>query len=119
MVHGVAGSTIDDRAVGNVFSIVNEDSPEIDKSEENHIGEFLKGQNEWEDVVRYALRPAIKRMESVRCEWGGHDPLVMRLVQSPVDTRMMQSAVNPVDEEVRKHDKKRELDQVVKRERSI
>lgn len=119
MVHGVAGSAVDDRAVRDVFSIVNEDSPEIDESKEDHIGKLLERENEWEYVVRHTLRPTIEWMKSVRCERGGHNPFMMWFVQGSVDQRMMQTAMNPVDEEVGEQDEKWKLNKVVKRERSI
>ena len=119
MVHGMAGSAVDDGAIGNVFPIVDEDGPEVDEAEKDHIGEFLEGQNEREDMIRHTLWPAIERVEGVGREWRGHDPPVMRLVQSSVDERVMQPTVNPVDKEIRKQDEYRELNDVVEWEWSV
>lgn len=119
VVHGVASGTVDDRTVGDVFSVMDKDGPEIYEAEKNHIGEFLERENKGEDMVRHALRPAIKRMECVRRKRRRHDPLVVWLVKGAVDQRVMQAAVNPVDEEVSEQDEKRELDKIVKRERGV
>lgn len=52
MMHSVASSPIDDRTVGHIFSVVYEDSPDIDKAEERNVGELLEWKDEWEEVVR-------------------------------------------------------------------
>ena len=80
MVHRVAGSTVNHRAVRNIFSVVDQDSPEVDEAEKEDVGEFLERKDERENVVGNALRPAIQRMERVRCIRAGHNPLVVRLV---------------------------------------
>lgn len=113
VVHGVARSTVDDRAVGDILAIMDHDSPEVDEAEENDIGDLLKREDEGEDVVRDTLGPAIQRVECVGGEWTGHDPLVMRLVESLVDERVVQASVDPVDEEVGESDEERELQDAV------
>lgn len=64
-------------------------------------------------MVRYTLCEAVKRMESMARIWRRHDPLVMRLVQSFVNARVVQSSVNPIDEEIGKEDEEWELKDIV------
>lgn len=80
VVHGVAGRTVHDRAVGDVLAIMNEDGPQVDKSEQEDVGKLLQGEDEGEDVVRDTLGPAIERVEGVRGIRARHDPFVVRLV---------------------------------------
>lgn len=70
-------------------------------------------------MVRNALSPAIQRVERITSVRRGYDPFVMRLVESLVDHRVVQSTVNPVDAKVRKRDKQRILDVVVERIRGL
>ena len=74
---------------GTVEALTNEDSPKIDEDEESDVRDFLEREDEWKDVVGYALGEAIHRMESVAGVRCRHDPLVMWLVQRLVDFRMM------------------------------
>ena len=55
-------------------------------------------------------------MARERC---GHDPLMMRFVQSFVYQGMMQPPMDPVDEQVGEADEEGELDEVVERERGV
>lgn len=41
MVHGMASSAIDHGRVCNVFSVVNENGPDIYEAEERNVCEFL------------------------------------------------------------------------------
>lgn len=109
----MAGSAVDDRAVCNIFSIMDEDSPDVDEHEKCNVSKLLKREHEGKEVVRHRLCIAIKRVEGVRCEWSRHDPLVVRLVESLVDRTVMQTAVNPVDQEIGKGDEEWELEQSV------
>ena len=72
-----------------VEALTNEDGPKIDEDEESDVREFLEGEDEWKDMVGYALGEAIHWMESVAGERCWHDPLVMWLVQRFVEFRMM------------------------------
>ena len=119
MVHGVAGSSVDHGAVGNIFTIVDQDGPEVDETEEEDIGELLKREDEREQVVRHTLRPAIQRVECMRCEGTRHDPLVVRFVQSLIDQGMVQSSVDPVNAEIGERDEQRELKETVESERLL
>jgi hypothetical protein len=116
-MHCVASSTVHDGAIGNVLAVMNEDSPEVDESEQKDVGHLLQGEEEGEDVVGHTLGPAVKRVESVRGVGTGHDPFVVRLVQGLVDARMVQAAVDPVDKEIGKADEEGELDETVERKR--
>lgn len=116
MVHRVARRAINDRAISNIFPIMNHNRPDINKREQRNIREFLQREDKREDMIRQALRPAIQRMESMRRVRRGHDPPMMRLVQGFVDLRVVQPPVDEVDEEVGEEDKERELQVVVRRE---
>lgn len=109
----VAGSAVDDRAVGNIFAVMDEDSPDVDEHEKCNVGKLLKREHEGKEVVRHRLRIAVKRVEGVGCEWSRHDPFVVRLVKSLVDGAVMQTAVNPVDQEIGEGDEEGELEQGV------
>lgn len=88
-MHGMACCTVDDGRVGHVFSIVNEDGPDVDKDEQRNIGELLERENEGKKMVRHRLQETVYGMEGMGREWSGHDPLVMCLVEGLVDSRMM------------------------------
>ena len=51
VVHGVAGGSVDDGAVGDVFTVVDHDGPDVDEHEESNVGELLQREEEREDVV--------------------------------------------------------------------
>jgi hypothetical protein len=113
MVHGVAGGAVDDGGVGDVLAVVDEDGPDVDEDEEGDVGEFLEREEEGEEVVGQRLGEAVDRVEGVRGEGGGHDPLVVRFVQAFVDCRVVEGAVDPVDAEVGEEDEDGELEVVV------
>lgn len=113
MVNTMTCCAIDDGTVGVVLSVVDEDGPDVDEGKEGNVREFLQREQEWKEVVWNRLREAIERMERMRGVRGGHDPLVMRLVQRFVDEWVMQPAVDPVDEAVRKQDEEGELEKIV------
>lgn len=115
----MAGGTVHHGAVGDVLAIMDEDSPEVDEAEQENIGQLLKREDEWEDVVRHTLRPAVQGVESVRSVRARHDPLVVRLVQCPVNAGVVQASVDPVDEEIGEADEERELQDTVVRERLL
>ena len=52
MVHGVACGAVDDWVVGIVFSIVDEDGPDIDEHKECNVCKLLEREEERKDVVR-------------------------------------------------------------------
>ena len=109
VMHGVASGSIYNWAVGNVLSVMDEHRPEVDKAEENDVGQFLQREDERKHMIRHTLRPAVEGVEGVGGVWARHNPLVVRLMKSLVDTWVVEAAVNPVNEEVREEDKQREL----------
>lgn len=115
----MAGRAVDDGTVGHVLAVVDHDRPDVDEAKERDVREFLQGENKRKDVVRQRLRPAVHRVEGVRCVRRRHDPFVVRLVQGFVQARMVQAAVNPVDEEIGEEDKEGELQVVVQGERGL
>ena len=70
-------------------------------------------------MIRHTLREPIKRMKGMARIRSRHDPFVMRFMQGPIDQRMVQSTMDPIDEEVREADEEWELKNVVQGERSI
>lgn len=70
-------------------------------------------------MIRDRLSEAIEWMESMRCEWCGHDPFVVRLVQVSVDHGVMQTAMNPVDQKISEQEEEWELQPIVCSEGSL
>lgn len=108
-MRGMACGTVNDRRISHVFTIVDHDGPDVDEAEKSDVGEFLKREQEREQVVRYGLSETIKWVESVAGVWCRHDPLVMWLVKTFVDERMMKTSVNEVDQAVGEQEEEREL----------
>lgn len=100
-------------------SLTDEDRPDIDEDEERDVRKLLQREDVWKDVIWYALRKAIQWMERMACVRGGHDPFVMRFVQSLVNQRVVQPPMDPIDEEIGEEDEEGELNDVVERERSV
>ena len=113
MVNGVAGGSVDDGVVGDKFTVVDHDGPDVDEGEQTNVCELVEGENEWENVVWHTLRVAVKRVECVGCEWSWHNPLVVWLVEVLVDQRVVKSTVDKVDEEVGEEQEQRDLQKVV------
>lgn len=113
VMHGVASSSVDHRAVGHILAIMDQDSPEVNESKEEDVGELLEREDEREQVVGHTLGPAIQRVESMRGVRARHDPLVVRLVQRFVDARVVQAAVDPVNAKIGERDEQWELDDAV------
>lgn len=67
----------------------NHNSPDVDEGKENEIRKFMEREDEWKNVVGHTLGVAVKGVESMAGIWSRHNPLVMRLVQVPVDQRMV------------------------------
>lgn len=93
--------------------LTDKNGPAVDKDEESDVCEFMKREDEGEDMVRQTLRITIERVERVAGVGCGHNPLVVRLVETLVDQRMMKSTMNQVDETIRERDEQRELEVVV------
>lgn len=113
MVHSMARSSVNNRAVHDEFAVVNEDRPHVDEDEQTNISHLLKWEDEWEDVVWDTLRKSIKRVESVGRKWCRHNPLMMWLMQRLIDKWVVQTAVNEVDEEVGEEEEERKLEPLV------
>lgn len=92
---------------------MDEDSPDVDESEEENIRKFLEREDEGEDVVWNRLRKSIKRMECMRCIRRRHNPLVMWFMQRLVNQRMMQASMDQVNPEIGKEQEYGELSVVV------
>lgn len=60
--------------------LTDEDCPDIDEDEESDVSEFLQREDEWEDMIRYALRESVYGMECMARIRRRHNPPVMRLV---------------------------------------
>lgn len=110
---GVASSAVDSWVAGNKLAVVDHNGPDVDEHEEANICDLLEWEDEWEDVVWNRLRKAIEWVEGVRCEWRWHNPFVVWLVESLVDQRVVQTAVDQVDEAVGEKQEERELHNVV------
>lgn len=112
----MAGGTVHHGTVGDILPVVDEHGPEVDEAEQENVGQLLQGEDEREDVVWDTLGPAIQGMESVGRIWTRHDPFVMWLVQGLVHQRMVQTTVDPVDEEVGEANEQGELENAIVRE---
>lgn len=96
----MASGAIDYGVVGQVFSIMNENGPEVDKNEEHNVGDFLEREDEWKDVIRERLCETVERMESMARVGRGHNPLVVRFMQMLIYEGMMKVSVDPVNTEI-------------------
>jgi len=76
---------------------VNEHRPNVHTDEEGEVEMFLDGEEVGEDMVGEGLEVPVEWVESVCGEGGGHDPLVVRLVDVLVDTWVVFPSVNPVN----------------------
>ena len=70
-------------------------------------------------MVGNTLTPAIQWVERIAGVRSRNDPFVVRLVQSLIDERMVQSTMDPVDTEIRERDEQRILEVIVERERGL
>lgn len=61
----MASRTIDNRAVSNVFTIVDENGPKVDEDEQDDVGELLQREEQREEMIRHRLSPTVHRMEGV------------------------------------------------------
>ena len=115
-MHSVACGAIDDVGIRYVFAVVDEDGPDVYEDEEGDVGEFLEGEEEWEEVVWDALGEAVEWVECVRGVGRGHDPFVVGFVEGFVEAGVVEAAVDPVDQKVGEADEDGELEVVVERE---
>ncbi|KFY74152.1 hypothetical protein V499_05802 [Pseudogymnoascus sp. VKM F-103] len=111
--------SINHRRLRHELPVVDEDRPHIDEDEQAHIRDLLKREDEREHMVRNRLREPIEWVERMRREWRGHNPLMMGFMQRLIDGRVMQSAMNEINKKIRKEEKRRELEEIVPRPRSL
>lgn len=64
-------------------------------------------------MIWQTLSHSIERVESVRGEWGRHNPLVVLLMKGLVNGTVMKAAVNVVNEAIRKEQEERVLKEIV------
>jgi len=63
MMHCMTSGSIQDWRIGYIFTVMNEDGPDLDEEEETEISKFLEGEDEREEVVGERLHPAIDGVE--------------------------------------------------------
>lgn len=100
VVHSMAGGTVDDGGVRDVFAVMNQDSPDVDEDKKEDIGKFLQGEQEGENVVGDTLSVAVDGVEGMGGVRAWHNPFVVGLMQVLIDEGVVKAAVDPVDEEV-------------------
>ena len=105
----MACGTIQNRAVGDIFSVMDEDCPDLHEGEKSQVGKLLQWEDEREEVVGQRLRPSVNGVESNSRIWGRHNPFVVRLVHMFVDRWVVQASVDPVDQEVGEKNEEWEL----------
>ena len=113
VVRSVASRAIDDRVIGNVFSIMDGNSPKVDKDGGADKNELVHGEEKRVQMVRCRLNEAVEGVEGVAGVRAGHDPFVVTLVQVLVDQGGVQPPVCPVNAEVGEHDEEEYLSVVV------
>ena len=89
--------------------LTDENGPEVDEDEQGDVGEFLEWEDVREDVVGYTLGETIQWVKRVAGVRRGHDPFVMGFMQDLVNARVVQAAMDPVDEEIGEGDEEGEL----------
>lgn len=110
MVDSVAGGAIDKDVVHDKVAVVDHDGPHVDKHEQKKVRNLMEWEDEGEDVVGYGLDETIQRVEGVRSKWRRDDPLVVRLVKTLVENRVVKAAVHQIHAKVREENKERELE---------
>lgn len=109
----VASRTIDDGIVCEILAVMDHHGPNINEAEKAEVNHLLQGENEGKHVIRQALNITIYRVECMRGERRGDNPLVMRLVEVFVDPRMVQATMCDINEGVGEKQKQRNLEQKV------
>jgi len=85
----MARGTIQECAVCDILSVVDEYGPNLYEDEESQVGILLKREDKREKVVWKALHESINWVESNRCVGRWHNPLVVSLVQVLVNCRVV------------------------------
>jgi len=113
MMQGMASRAIDNRAVSHIFPIMDHDSPEINKGKKSNVSKFVEREQKGVKMIRNPLCISVQRMKSMTCKRGWHDPFMMRLMNILIDLWMVQSAMNPINQEIGEEHEERELSIVV------
>jgi hypothetical protein len=103
VVESVMSGAVDELlepVASNHVTVVNEDSPDLNADEKEHVEVLLHGADVDEDMVRKRLNVAVNRVESNGSPRGRNNPLVVRLVDVFVDTGVVLEAMNPVDTKI-------------------
>lgn len=101
------------------MTLTDEDGPDVDERKQGNISNLVEGKDEGENMIRYALSETVKGVKGMARVRSGHDPFVMGFVEGPVYPGMMETSMNPVDEEVGEANEEGKLEDVVKPERGI
>lgn len=64
-------------------------------------------------MIGYTLGETVEGVKGMACVRGGHDPFVMRFMQGFVYSGVMQTSMDPVNEEVGEANEQGELEDVV------
>lgn len=88
--------------VADHVAVVDQDGPAVDKDKQANVDESVQREQKDKDVVRQRLRIPVHRVERVRRKRCGHQPLVVRLVDVLVQSRVVLEPVHPVDAKVGK-----------------
>lgn len=113
MVNRMASGTIDNRIMSKILTVVDHNCPDVNETEETKVNNLLQREYEREHVIRQALDITVDRVERVRGERCGNNPLVVRLVQILVHPRMMQATVCEIDKGIGEEQEQRKLEQEV------
>lgn len=99
--------------------LTDKNSPYVDKNEQCNVRKFLKREKVRVKVVRNALCETIHGVKGMACVRGGHNPFVMGFMQNLVHLGVVQTPVNPIDQEIGECDKQGELKEIVTSKRCI
>ena len=97
------GSTIDkwlQQAWNTIIAIMYRYSPDVHKHKKTKVQHLMQRKQEWVYMVWATLQEPVQWVESMTCKGSGYLPSMMRLVHSLVYPRMMQKAMDPIDEAV-------------------
>lgn len=113
MMHRMTRRPIQDRAIRHILPIMNKHRPQLHKKEQRQIAELLQWENERKHMVRHTLQPPINRMERHARIRSRHNPFMVRFMQTLINQRVMQTAMDEINTEIRKQQEERELQVIV------
>lgn len=105
VVDVVMSSAVDELPIHESDAIVDGGGPDSDGNEQNKMGEFVHGDDVGAEPVGPRLCPSVEGVEREGREGAGKDKGVMQLVDWAVQQLAVQRVVDPVDAEVRDHEK--------------